>query len=128
MVSSFAKLFTSIGSAGFKGSSFGSSGNFDGGTYGLGLGSPYNPSPINLCLPYRSIEIPAAGLCFERPYTPALPKKEILKLELRQEETSLRIKYERSLMFKGIKLEQSCELDYSKKTSLLEIIRERGRQ
>ncbi|MBU2637764.1 MAG: hypothetical protein KJ955_02225 [Nanoarchaeota archaeon] len=122
---SFAKLFTSIGSAGFSGSSLGSSGNFDGGVYGLGRGSPYHPSPVNLSLSCRSVDIPDAGLCFERPYAPVQPKRETLKLELRQEETSLRIKYERSLTFKDIKFQEKQEFDYNKKTSLLDIIRER---
>ncbi len=128
MVGSFAKLFTSIGSAGFSGSSLGSSGNFDGGTYGTGLGSPYNPSPINLFLPYRRVEIPAGGLCFERQYNSIQPKQETLRLQLREEETSLRVEYECSLTLKEIKIEQSCEWEYRKKTSLLEIIRERVRE
>ena len=124
---SFAILFTSIGNAGFKGSSLGSTGNFDGGIYGFGRGSPYyrgNPEPEVRIMRMELPPLPPIQQIY-------LPQKQVeietYKLELREEETSLRMRYDYSFKGLGIEIKDSFEYDYNKKTSLLDIIKERRR-
>lgn len=145
MEMSFAILFTSIGNAGFKGSSLGASGNFDCGPYGFGRGSPYYRGPPEPEVRITRMELPAAPpyipVYVQKPmeipiYLPPvqqipLPKPveiETYKLELREEETSLRMRSEFSFRGLGIEIKESFEYDYTKKTSLLDIIRERRRR
>ncbi|MDI6737402.1 MAG: hypothetical protein QME12_02690 [Nanoarchaeota archaeon] len=127
MEMSFAVLFTSIGNAGFKGSSLGSSGNFDCGPYGFGKGSPYYRGPPEPEVRITRMELPA----YIPPHQPLVQKPieiETYKLQLREEETSLRMRNEFSFKGLGIEIKDSFEYDYSKKTSLLDIIKERRRQ
>jgi len=129
---SFAILFTSIGNAGFKGSSIGSSGNFDGGIYGFGRGSPYYSGPQEPEVRITRMELPAPAVVpvyvpIPQPVIQKLVEIETYKLELREEETSLRMRHDYSFKGFGIEIKNSFEYDYNKKTSLLDIIRERGK-
>lgn len=134
MEMSFAILFTGIGNAGFKGSSLGASGNFDCGPYGFGKGSPYYRGPPEPEVRITRMELPMAP-----PYIPIyifvqqapLPKPveiETYKLELREEETSLRMMYCSELAFKGFEIKHSFNWEYNRKSSFLDIIKERRRQ
>jgi hypothetical protein len=125
---SFAILFTSIGNAGFKGSSLGSSGNFDGGIYGFGRGSPYYRGPQEPEVRITRMELPPLPPV-QQIYLPPKPIEiETYKLELREEETSLRMRHDYSFKGLGIEIKESFEYDYNKKTSLLDIIRERRKE
>lgn len=124
---SFAILFTSIGNAGFKGSSLGASGNFDCGPYGFGKGSPYYKGLPDPEIRITKMELPV----YIPPPQPIMQKPidiETYKLELREEETSLRMRYDYSFKGLGIEIKNSFEYDYTKKTSLLDIIKEKRRQ
>ncbi|MDD4877950.1 MAG: hypothetical protein PHO02_02850 [Candidatus Nanoarchaeia archaeon] len=132
MEMSFAVFFTSIGNAGFKGSSLGASGNFDCGPYGFGRGSPYYRGPPEPEVKITRMELPVPAVVpvyvpIPQPVIQKPVEIEIYKLELREEETSLRMRSEFFFKGFGFEIKESFEYDYNKKTSLLDIIKEKRR-